>query len=141
MRRLRSWLSTVKSGLRLMLMQIRLCVAWCSAALILLAARLRYSITTLPCASALINVARVLRDDLLSRSIVRAKAGRSVSLLRWKVQWTFHASSAARALTARALANLWNIFRSFSGFCTTTMCGEIFYSALCNVTSKMANSV
>ena len=40
------------------------------------------------------------RDDLLERSIARAKAIRSVSLLRRKVQWTFRASSAVSAYSA-----------------------------------------
>ncbi len=38
---------------------------------------------------------------MLERSIARAKATRSVSLLRRKVQWTFRASSAERRLAVR----------------------------------------
>ena len=51
-----------------------------------------------------------LRDDLLSRSIVLAKATRSVSLLRWKVQWTFHASSAERQLAVRTALRSYTLF-------------------------------
>ena len=50
----------------------------------------------------LFGVARVLRDDLLSRSIARAKATRSVSLLKLKARCAFNASSVASALPARA---------------------------------------
>ena len=45
----------------------------------------------------LFGVARVLRDDLLSRSIARAKATRSVSLLKLKARCAFNASSVASA--------------------------------------------
>ena len=47
-----------------------------------------------------------LRDDLLERSIARAKAIRSVSLLRRKVQWTFRASSAVSAYSANVVQSL-----------------------------------
>ena len=44
----------------------------------------------------------LLCDDLLSRSIARAKATRSVSLLKLKARYAFNASSIASALPARA---------------------------------------
>ncbi|WP_197479834.1 hypothetical protein [Gardnerella sp. 26-12] len=47
-----------------------------------------------------------LRGDLLERSIARAKAIRSVSLLRRKVQWTFRASSAVSAYSASVVQSL-----------------------------------
>ena len=45
---------------------------------------------------------RRLRDELLERCIVRAKATRSVSLLKLKARYAFNASSIASALPARA---------------------------------------
>ena len=59
-----------------------------------------------------------LRDDLVERSTARAKATRSVSLLNWKVQWTFHASSAASAYSASALAAFDHICRKIPGKCS-----------------------
>ena len=47
---------------------------------------------------------------MLERSIVRAKAIRSVSLLRRKVQWTFRASSAERRLAVRTALHSYTLF-------------------------------
>ncbi|WP_230469648.1 hypothetical protein, partial [Gardnerella vaginalis] len=48
-----------------------------------------------------------LEIPLISSSVkARAKAGRRVSLLRRKVQWTFRASSAASAYSASVLRSV-----------------------------------
>ncbi|RFD80460.1 hypothetical protein AXE77_01995 [Gardnerella vaginalis] len=52
------------------------------------------------------------RDDLLERSIVRAKATRSVSLLKLKARGAFNASSVASALSARAFLRRFVLKRS-----------------------------
>ncbi len=75
-----------------------------------------------------INFAPNVRDDLLSHSISRAKATRSVSLLKLKARCAFNASSVASALTARAFFRAADEKKSLADYRRITCEGLVSYA-------------